>query len=136
METKQIISWLYDKAARAQDHSYARMLNTTAMRIRTMETELEQARAERDAVTERMIELEQMVGKNTSVITKADRLRTMSDEELGRCLMNIHDSGCFISFCKNKPECAELLDNDGITDEMCMECMMQWLKHPAEVDHE
>lgn len=68
--------------------------------------------------------------------TNADRIRAMSDEELGRCLVNIHDSGCFISFCKNKPECAELLDNDGITDEMCMECMMQWLKQPAEVDNE
>lgn len=37
METKQIISWLYDKAARAQDHSYARMLNMIAKRMRELE---------------------------------------------------------------------------------------------------
>ena len=37
METKQIISWLYDKAARAQDHSYARMLNTTAKRLKELD---------------------------------------------------------------------------------------------------
>jgi hypothetical protein len=37
METKQIISWLYDKAARAMDHSYARMLNMTAKRLRELD---------------------------------------------------------------------------------------------------
>lgn len=37
METKQIISWLYDKAARAHDHSYARMLNTTAKRLKELD---------------------------------------------------------------------------------------------------
>lgn len=37
METKQIISWLYDKAARAQDHGYARMLNMTAKRMQELE---------------------------------------------------------------------------------------------------
>ena len=37
METKQIISWLYDKAARAMDHSYARMLNMTARRLRELD---------------------------------------------------------------------------------------------------
>ena len=37
METKQIVSWLYDKAARAMDHSYARMLNMTAKRLRELE---------------------------------------------------------------------------------------------------
>ena len=37
METKMIVSWLYDKAARAQDHSYARMLNMTARRLRDLE---------------------------------------------------------------------------------------------------
>lgn len=38
METKQIISWLLDKAARAQDHSYARMLNMAAKRLKELET--------------------------------------------------------------------------------------------------
>ena len=37
METKQIISWLLDKAARAQDHSYARMLNQAAKRLKELE---------------------------------------------------------------------------------------------------
>lgn len=135
METKEIVNWLRDKACRADSPSWTRMMHTAADQLMRLEHRLQQSNAERDAVTKRMIELEQMVGKTTSVITKADRLRTMSDEELGRHLMNIHDSGCFISFCKNKPECEELLDNDSITDEMCMECMMQWLKQPAEVNN-
>jgi hypothetical protein len=37
METKLIVSWLYDKAARAHDHSYARMLNMTAKRLRELD---------------------------------------------------------------------------------------------------
>jgi hypothetical protein len=37
METKQIISWLLDKAARAQDHSYARMLNQAAKRLKELD---------------------------------------------------------------------------------------------------
>ena len=37
METTQIISWLYDKAARAQDHSYARMLNMIAKLVRELD---------------------------------------------------------------------------------------------------
>lgn len=37
METKQIISWLLDKAARAQDHSYARMLNMAAKRLQELD---------------------------------------------------------------------------------------------------
>jgi hypothetical protein len=48
METKQIISWLYDKAARAQDHSYARMLNQAAKRLR----ELDEAQSVTQDVTQ------------------------------------------------------------------------------------
>ena len=37
METAQIINWILDKAARAQHHSYVRMLNLTASRLRELE---------------------------------------------------------------------------------------------------
>lgn len=37
METQQIIYWLYDKAARAQDHAYARMLNLAAQRLKELD---------------------------------------------------------------------------------------------------
>lgn len=49
METKQIISWLYDKAARAQDHSYARMLNMTAKRIQELQEHNDALECERQA---------------------------------------------------------------------------------------
>jgi hypothetical protein len=48
METKQIISWLLDKAARAQDHSYARMLNMAANRMQ----ELDQSQSVTQDVTQ------------------------------------------------------------------------------------
>lgn len=59
MDVMKHYTWLLDKAARANDHSYARMLNQTASMLKQLSTELEMARAERDAVTRRMLELEQ-----------------------------------------------------------------------------
>ena len=37
METAQIINWILDKAARAPNHSYVRMLELTASRLRELE---------------------------------------------------------------------------------------------------
>jgi hypothetical protein len=54
METKQIISWLLDKAARAQDHSYARMLNMAAKRLK----ELDQAQSVTQNVTQNVTQSE------------------------------------------------------------------------------
>ena len=53
METKDIIIWLYDKAARAQDHSYARMLNLTAARLKELA-------AENDELKQRLIVLKEL----------------------------------------------------------------------------
>lgn len=39
METKQIISWLYDKAARAENPSWTRMMNKAAKRLKELDTE-------------------------------------------------------------------------------------------------
>lgn len=59
METKQIVNWLRDKADRADSPSWTRMMHTAADHLLRLEYRLEQACAERDAVTKRMIELEQ-----------------------------------------------------------------------------
>ena len=58
METKQIVNWLRDKAVRADNHSWQRMMMMAAPRLEQQEKLLEMARAERDIVTKRMIELE------------------------------------------------------------------------------
>lgn len=59
METYQIVNWLRDKAVRADNPSWTRMMHTAADHLLRLEYRLEQACAERDAVTKRMIELEQ-----------------------------------------------------------------------------
>ena len=62
--------------------------------------------------------------------TNADRIRAMTDEELAKLLYEIDGLG----YCKNLPECGELLDTDtGIPEEKCIGCMLNWLRQPAEV---
>ena len=62
-------------------------------------------------------------------ITKADRIRAMTDEELAKLLYEIDGLG----YCKNLPECGELLDAPGgIPEEKCIGCMLNWLRQPAE----
>lgn len=58
METKEIVNWLRDKACRADNPSWTRMMHTAADHIMRLEHRLQQSNAEWDAVTKRMIELE------------------------------------------------------------------------------
>lgn len=61
--------------------------------------------------------------------SRADRIRVMTDEELAKLLYEIDGLG----YCKNLPECGELLDAPGgIPEEKCIGCMLQWLRQPAE----
>ena len=66
METIEIIRWLRDKADRAADLSWARIMHTAADRLWILEHRLEQSNAERDAVTKRMIELEKLLAEKES----------------------------------------------------------------------
>lgn len=61
--------------------------------------------------------------------TNADRIRAASDEELADLLYPVDDQ-----YCCNDPECVKLLDSpDGIPEEKCKMCLLNWLKQPAEV---
>lgn len=61
--------------------------------------------------------------------TNAERIRTMSDEKLAQALYN----GLDARFCKNLPECEKLLDSDdGIPEEKCIVCALEWLRSIAE----
>ena len=60
--------------------------------------------------------------------TNADRLRSMSDEELAKALNNGFDG----KYCTNDPACGALLDADGgIPEEMCVACALRWLRQPV-----
>ena len=67
METKEIVSWLRDKACRADNPSWTRVMHTAADHIMRLEYRLQQSNAERDAVTKRMIELEKLLAENAAV---------------------------------------------------------------------
>lgn len=68
-----------------------------------------------------------------NTMTNADRIRAMSDEELADMLQL--ESGEL--FCQNKKECGDLLDTeDGIPEEMCRACALEWLRQPAEKKEE
>lgn len=60
--------------------------------------------------------------------TNADRLRSMTDEELAKALNNGFDG----EYCTNDPACGALLDADGgIPEEKCIACALRWLRQPA-----
>ena len=66
-------------------------------------------------------------------MTNGDRLRAMPDEELAAVLFGFINLDDNISYCKDKPECGDLLDTeDGIPMEMCIGCLCEWLRRPAE----
>lgn len=67
---------------------------------------------------------EKVVYINT--MTNADKIRAMSDEELGEFIISISDEGWPFA-CQNKPEC-----HNGAPDGLCNKCFMDWLRKPAE----
>lgn len=62
-------------------------------------------------------------------MTMADKIRAMSDEDLTDMIYDLNMEG---TFCQNRKECEELLNNDGITDEMCKKCLLEYLRKPVE----
>ena len=70
---------------------------------------------------------------NTATDTNADRIRSMTDEELANHLYLFHGLEERIKFCQNLPECEALLNTeDGLPEEKCVGCLLAWLKQPAE----
>lgn len=71
---------------------------------------------------------------NFAPITRADRIRekfqNMNDEALARFILERADGE--IGYCRKLPECDKDLDKEGIPEERCLACMMQWLQEPAE----
>ena len=58
------------------------------------------------------------------VMTRADRIRAMSDEELAA-----YSSDHYDDFCPNLPECGEMLNQDQeIPAEKCIGCALRWLQ--------
>lgn len=69
-------------------------------------------------------------------MTNGDRMRATSDEELAKVIRSLEIAE-IIPFCKNKPECVAILNdtNESIPESMCVECVLDWLRQPAEEEH-
>lgn len=68
------------------------------------------------------------------IMTNADRIRAMSDEELADAIFRLHIDDCKeMHFCKESDRCDEILDKgELIPKEMCRACLMEWLKAAAD----
>ncbi len=66
-------------------------------------------------------------------MTNADKIRSMTDEELADAVLKINDIADNIPFCVNNARCDEIMDRgDIIPDGMCKVCLLNWLR--KEVD--
>ena len=64
--------------------------------------------------------------------TNADRIRSMTDEELAAAIFKntARTIDEIIPFCKNTENCQNMLDSlDGIPECMCRECVWKWLQN-------
>lgn len=65
--------------------------------------------------------------------TNADRIRSMSDEELARNINRLLEGEISIPYCRELPECDADVERDvPIPLERCEQCVLHWLRQPAE----
>jgi len=69
-------------------------------------------------------------------VTRADRVRSMSDGELARQILRLQLDDV-VHFCQNQKRCSDALENMAeIPDEWCVGCVLAWLQSPAEEEEE
>ena len=72
-------------------------------------------------------------GDHYKKITHADKIRAMSDGELAELLYSFQNLEDKVKFCKNKDVCTNILDGGKeIPDNMCKECLVEWLQSEVE----
>lgn len=69
------------------------------------------------------------------ILSNADRIRAMSDEELSTMLNRLADGEDAPRYCRNLPECDADMEADSLIPlERCQACLLHWLQQPAEGD--
>jgi len=62
-------------------------------------------------------------------MTNADKIRSMSDEELADAILEVEGLSEKLSFCKNSSKCNDILyAGETIPDGMCRQCLIEWLQ--------
>ncbi len=65
-------------------------------------------------------------------MTNADRIRSMTDNELNDFIQTVMDAENYGFFCQNKKECSDFLDGgEMIPEVLCSDCLRAWLQKPA-----
>lgn len=65
--------------------------------------------------------------------TNADRIRSMTDEELAELLYSLQTEDLDGMFCKTEDKCEEMMDSgDEIPKSMCKQCLVKWLRAESE----
>ena len=68
-------------------------------------------------------------------MTNAQKIRSMSDEELADFINRCTSVEGAPRFCRNLPECDADLETDTLIPlERCSACLLHWLKQPAKED--
>lgn len=94
-----------------------------------------------DGITKELLDASDTIEKLSAKLTKdnlgtrtnADRIRSMTDEELVDAIFKntLRDLGEIIPFCKSHERCSDMLESlDGIPEHMCRECLFEWLQQP------
>lgn len=81
------------------------------------------------------LQFRKCIDSDGDLITNADRIRAMSDEELAEKMMTHvnHEIIDIVPFCKNLIECQEKLNaGEVIPDEICKKCLSEWLQSESE----
>lgn len=65
--------------------------------------------------------------------TNADRIQSMTDEELAREINLLLEGEISIPYCRDLPECDADVERDALIPlERCEQCVLHWLRQPAE----
>lgn len=90
-------------------------------------------RQEKFIHTETATEIVNQLAEEYKPKTQADKIRSMSDEELADYIVFIGDGFSEkIPYCKSTPQCTEILDSGRIVpNKMCIECLVKWLQSEA-----
>lgn len=60
-------------------------------------------------------------------MTRGDKIRSMTDEELVDMIFACDIDGC-IDFCRDTKKCNEKLETDSILEADCKRCLVEWLR--------
>lgn len=63
------------------------------------------------------------------ILSRGDRIRAMTDEQLALKILSESGDGVAIGYCRNNGKCKDIdLENEEIQDAWCVECIKNWLK--------